>query len=471
MHISGTTWVCGQGINFMLVTGTLSNDDAKCVIQTLDSGYALIGTTSGFGNGQSDIYLTKISKTGQVTWQQAIGGAGIEKGNSLIQTADSGYALAGYSNSSGSGGYDVYLAKTDKNGLLQWSNTYGGFDWDFGNYLIQTTGGDYVICGSTYSYGHGDEDAYLLKTDSSGILLWDSAYGGSQEETGSSVCETSDGGYFMTGNTKSFGQGKTDVYLLKTDQNGNAEWEKAYGDTAEDIGSDGKQTPDGGFIIAASTKRFYWGMRYQNWFIKTDALGDTLWSRRDTAVFDRTVNSVCIKRQDSGFVFTGQNDPGGEYAVFMYTTDKDGYYQNFRGYGGPAPENAFSIRQTFDNGYVVAAITQSFGVGLPNIYVIKTDSDLLPNTGNPTIVVGTQEINMPRKNISLYPNPASGYFILNAEKNSVLEIFDPLGRMVGANLISRGKNTVDIAGLPDGIYFIQLRNAQQTSSGKIIVRH
>ena len=89
-----------QGINFELVTGTTGIDDARCIVQTFDSGYVFAGSTSAFGNGQSDIYLSKISKAGKVLWQQAIGGAGIEKGNWLIQTPDSGYAIAGYSNGS-----------------------------------------------------------------------------------------------------------------------------------------------------------------------------------------------------------------------------------------------------------------------------------------------------------------------------------------------------------------------------------
>lgn len=160
-----SSFVNSQGVNFELVYGTQGFDDAKCIIQTFDSGYAVVGSTSGFGSGLSDIYLTKISKTGMVTWQQAIGGSNVEKGNSVIQTPDSGYAVVGYSNSSGNGGYDVYLAKTDKYGAMQWSKTHGGSDWDFGNSIIRTLNGDYVICGSTYSYGNGNEDVYLMKTD------------------------------------------------------------------------------------------------------------------------------------------------------------------------------------------------------------------------------------------------------------------------------------------------------------------
>lgn len=467
--MSPASFVIAQGVNFELITGTLKHDDAKYIIQTLDSGYAVIGSTSAFGNGQSDIYLTKISKTGTVTWQQALGGAGVDKGNSLVQTSDSGYAIAGYSNSAGTGGYDIYLARTDKYGVLQWSNTYGGVDWDFGNSLIQTTNGDFVICGSTYSYGNGNGDVYLLKTDPSGVLLWDSAYGGPQEDVGNSVCETADGGYFITGYTQSFGMGNEDIYLLKSDINGNLIWTKTYGGTAEEKGNEGKLTTDGGFIVISATKSFSAGNKYENWLLKTDALGDTLWTRRDAASFNRIATSVC-QTTDGGYIFTGHDDNAAQYNMFLYKTNALGGYQDYKNYGGTQSENAFTVRQTFDDGYVVLGVTESYGTGKPNIYVLKTGTNLV-STGIIVIVVGVEEnvqINIP---ISIYPNPASEYFTINVEMVSHLEIFDTMGKIVSRLEIERGKNNINIAVLADGIYFIHLRNKEKIASGKIIVRH
>jgi Secretion system C-terminal sorting domain len=459
----------GQGIQFELVTGTNKYDDAKCIIQTFDSGYAVVGSTSAFGGGQSDIYLTKISKQGLVTWQQAIGGSGIEKGNALVQTPDSGFVIAGYTNSELTAGYDVYLAKTDKNGALEWSNTFGGFDWDFGNSIIQTATGDFVICGSTFSYGKGNEDVYLIKTNSTGKLLWDSAYGGSRQDVGNSISESADGGYFITGFTKSFGKGNEDVYLLKTDRNGNLKWTKAYGGALEEKGNEGKATADGGYVVISTEKSFSPANHYENWLLKTDSLGDTLWTRRDANKHNRISTSVC-QTSDGGYVFAGHYDGQGQYNMFLCKTSPGGWYQLFYECGGSGNEYSSSVKQTFDKGYVLLGTTGSYGIGLPNIYIVKTD-DSLKATGKIIDVVSVKENDRVPEIISLYPNPASDHFMVKAGLRYSLEIFDQVGRRISASLIERGENTVSVSSMPDGIYLVRIHNETSTLTGKIIIRH
>lgn len=458
----------GQGVKFQLVTGTKKHDDARCIIQTLDSGYAVVGSTSAFGNGLSDIYLTKISKTGSVTWQQAFGGTGVDKGSSLIQTADSGYVITGYSNSETTGGYDVYLSKTDKNGTLEWSNNYGGFDWDFGNSVIQTAGGGYVICGSTFSYGKGSADVYLLKTDSNGSLLWDSAYGGSMEEAGNAVAEAADGGYFITGTTKSFGLGEEDVYLLKTNANGNVQWTKTYGNATEDLANDGKATNDGGYIVIGAKKNTGTGF-YDYWLLKTDAGGDTLWTRTDAVNFSRIGKSVA-QTFDGGYIIGGQGDFYANSDMYLHKVDVLGNYEGINTFGGAKQEYAYSVKQTFDTGYVMVGTTESYGTGIPNIYIVKTDSTVA-TPGPVVIVVGVTENKMISKKITVYPNPASDYLIVHAESKADLIILDPLGRSIVQYQITKGSNNISMADLPDGIYFIRIINKDGISSGKFIVKH
>jgi len=139
----------------------------------------------------------------------------------LMQT-DGGYIVAGYTGSFGAGGADVYLIKTDLNGDTLWTKTYGGGNGDYCYAVQQTTDGGYIVVGYTWSFGAVWTNVYLIKTDSVGDTLWAKTYGGANFDYGYAVSPTIDGGYIVAGKTSSFGAGGSDVYLIKTDANGNS---------------------------------------------------------------------------------------------------------------------------------------------------------------------------------------------------------------------------------------------------------
>jgi hypothetical protein len=196
--------------------GGTKDDVGLSVEQTSDGGYIIAGSTKG-----PDVYLVKTDASGNLLWQKTYGGGGYDIGYSVKQTSDGGYIIAGMTSSFGVGGVDVYLVKTDASGNLLWQKTYGGGGYDIGNSVQQTSDDGYVIAGSI-SFGAGDLDVYLLKTDSSGKQLWQRNYGGAGYDIGNSVQQTSDGGYIIAGSTSSFGSAIRYVYLVKTDASGYA---------------------------------------------------------------------------------------------------------------------------------------------------------------------------------------------------------------------------------------------------------
>ncbi|HOK88274.1 MAG TPA: hypothetical protein PK404_05525 [Fervidobacterium sp.] len=199
------------------------NDDwAYSVLQADDGGYVIAGYTYSFGTG-GDIYVLKLDSEGTLEWQHVFGGKSAERGYSIDKTQDGGYLVAGYTKSFTKGGTDVYILKLDKNGNLEWHETYGGREDDWAREIHQTSTGNIIVVGATYSFGNGKSDVLVLSLDSDGTLLWDKTFGDVDDEWGRSICETVDGGYIATGYTKSFGYNEKDVYVVKLDDQHNFE--------------------------------------------------------------------------------------------------------------------------------------------------------------------------------------------------------------------------------------------------------
>ena len=282
--------------------GGSSGDDGYSVQQTSDGGYIIAGTTYSYGAGSADFYLIKTDANGNESWSQTFGGSGYDRGHSVQQTSDGGYIIAGYTFSYGAGS-DVYLIKTDANGNEQWSQTFGGSDSDYGKSVQQTYDEGYIITGQTYSYGAVFEDVYLIKTDANGNEQWYQTFGGSSYDYGYSVQQTSDGGYIIAGSTLSYGAGGYDVYLIKTDENGNETWSKTFGGSLGDGSYSVQQTSDGSYIIAGYT--FSYGAGGEDvYLIKTDMNGNEVWSQTFGGS-DWDEGWSVQQTSDGGFVIAG----------------------------------------------------------------------------------------------------------------------------------------------------------------------
>uniref|UniRef100_A0A7C4YF40 Bulb-type lectin domain-containing protein n=1 Tax=candidate division WOR-3 bacterium TaxID=2052148 RepID=A0A7C4YF40_UNCW3 len=357
--------------------GGTGNDYAYSVLQTFDGSYIIAGYTESFGAVNTDIYLIKTDINGNLIWQKTFGGYGSDYAHFIEQSNDSCYIILGSTTSYGSGGSDIYLIKTDTAGNLIWGKTFGGENDDGGWSVQKTSDGGYIIAGSTNSFGAGDVDMYLLKTDEYGNFLWDKTFGDtSRSDYARSVVQTADGGYIIAGLTISFGTGTYDVYLVKTDEYGNLLWEKTFGGSNTDMGFSVKQTKDGGYIIGGNSLSFGSG-DYDFYLIKTDSFGNLVW-QRNLGGTKNDFGRAVIEDANGDYIIAGFTNSfgNGEYDIYICKYDTAGNIIWEKTYGMSGGDWCYSIQKTDDNGFILAGFTNSTGAGEADVYLVKTEPDV-----------------------------------------------------------------------------------------------
>ena len=400
----------GQGWEQTLWPGYEIGHSVK---QTNDGGYIVTGSTSGSFTG-GNLYLVKTDGNGNEQWYKTFGGT---TGKSVKQTSDGGYIIE---NTWGIGPPDIVLVKTDWNGNEQWYKTFVGTGGEDGESVQQTSDGGYIIGGYTNSFGNGEDDFYLIKTDVNGNEQWSRTFGGIEDDNCYSVQQTSDGGYIMTGVTNSFGNGNT-VYLVKTDGSGNEQWSKTFDESWDDYGFSVQQTNDGGYVITGWT---YFGNGYFDVFlIKTDGNGNEQWNKTFGGIENDYGNSV-KQTNDGGYILCGTTISFGideTEDVYLIKTDGSGNEMWSQTYGGVDEDQGWSVDVTLDGGYIISGTTESFSIvngdGIEDIYLIKTDSQ-----GN---ITSTFEIPLPNPNRKLEKTVnLIGQEIKPQTNTPIIEIFD-----------------------------------------------
>lgn len=263
----------------------------------------------------------------------------------------------------------------------EWNKTFGGSADDVGTFISQTNDGGYIITGYTSSYGVDAPyswiikaqyrgDIWLIKTDSQGNRIWDRTFGGLGKDLGFCVQQTKDGGYIITGCKKFFLIGNYDVVLIKTDPEGNKEWEKTFGGPNEDVGFSVLQTTDGGYIIAGYTS-FSEGKMV--WLIKTDSKGNKEWER---TIGRKDSEAASIQpTKEGGYVIAGYTTPfDANKDVWLIKTNSAGNWEWFKNFGGPNKDVGMSAQETKDGGFIITGLTESFGTGKGDVWLIKTNS-------------------------------------------------------------------------------------------------
>jgi len=260
---------------------------------------------------------------------------------------------------------------------LMWTQTYGGTNDDQAYSLVETSDGGYAIVGYARSFGAGRQDFWLVKTDTFGFMEWNKTYGGTNDDQAYSLVATSDGGYAMAGETLSFGAQEGDCWLVKTDGSGNVEWNHTYGGTGDDVARSLVETSDGGYAVAGTTGSYGAGDE-DFWLIKTDGVGDVEWNQTYGGIGDDVARSL-VATSDGGYALAGYTYSfgAGNEDFWLVKTDEYGNIEWNQTYGGGSHDVARSLIETSDGGYALTGFTQSFGNGQAHCWLVKTDA-----TGN-----------------------------------------------------------------------------------------
>jgi hypothetical protein len=398
--------VLAQEVNVDTVWTTIfdgwNSEYGKSVQQTTDGGYIVAGYIESGGYYEDYLLLIKTDAEGNEAWNHTFGGSGYDGGHSVQQATDGGYIITGYTYSFGNGNGDVWLIKTDSTGNEAWNHTFGGSGYDEGHSVQQTEDGGYIITGYTWSFGNGNGDVWLIKTDSTGNEAWTQTFGGGENDKGYSVQQTTDGGYIITGYTSSYGNGGADVWLIKTDADGDTLWTQTYGGSNDDEGYSVQQTTDGGYILTGNIYPSGNWWESDVWLIKTDADGDTLWTQTYGGGSRNTGYSV-QQTTDGGYILTGGtvSVTFGTADVWLIKTDSQGQEEWTQTFGGGENDTGYSVQQTTDGGYIITGYTENPGMwGDKDVWLLKvaanyipSDFSLLEPTNNSQFTIDTSNYN------------------------------------------------------------------------------
>jgi hypothetical protein len=464
--------------------GGIEDDGAASCWQADDGGFVAVGSTASLGAGNEDMWLVKTDAWGDTVWTRTYGGTGEDYAYAVRQTVDGGWIVVGWTDSFGGGGYDVWLLKVDAVGDTVWTRTYDTGANEKATYVQQTADTGYVIAAQTNATGAGGQDLWLIKTDSLGDTLWTRVLGGPGQDWPTYVVQTFDGGYILAGRIESPIPRYIDVWLVKTDVSGDTVWTRSYGGEGVDWGVSVEQTADSGYVVGAWSSSFAGPPNYlaDAWILKIDAEGDTLWTR---TYGGSGSDQACRVQQtaDGGYIIVGVSDSygAGGFDAWLIKTTALGDTLWTRTYGGTGTDVGGFGQQAADGGYFFAGYTDSRGAGGHDMLLVKTDAE--GHTQWLSALSDGPDAPVCDTLVRCYPNPCDGHvtirYQLPTSGRVELAVHDVAGRKVRA-LVSRwlasGPQRVQWDGrgddglrLPSGLYVCRLRSGSLTSDRNLTI--
>jgi hypothetical protein len=435
------------------------------VKQTLDKQYIITGSTSSYGQGNTDVYLIKLDSMGIVLWQKTIGGFVNDVGRAIVQLSDSSFVITGFSNSFGNGGYDAYTVKTDKDGVIIWQRSWGGQDWDFAYDILVAPDGNIVICGSTESFGGGKKDAFAVKYNSlTGNQIWQKIIGGAEDDDFKGmVLDNSGTAIVAAGGTKSRGDILGDMWAFKLAlSNGDSLQRFMYGGNKADRANSVTMLANNNIVLAGNSESFSYGKK-DAIMVCLDVNGQFVWNfyaggaTTDEDAF-KIINTNSLFSQTT-FIGDAYQIPGNKTDIMTFPADVSGNFVS-SGLGGTfgflEDELAYDIAPTKDKGVVQVGYTNSFNALNSDLFFVKRDSVLSYGAN----LVGLSEQELIEKYLSAFPNPVNDILNLTLPteiKSSIkAELLSIEGKHLQNYLLYSSNEKIDLSKFESGIYFLKV---------------
>ncbi|MEO0157971.1 MAG: hypothetical protein ABIM59_04500 [candidate division WOR-3 bacterium] len=352
-------------------------DAAYQIIQTSDGGFAVAGWTLSSGAGRADLLVLKLRSDGSLEWARTFGGPEDDHAWSILQTSDGGYVVAGETHSFGAGGSDFLILRITDTGALEWARTFGGPEDDGGYALsvIQTSDGGLALAGWTRTCGAGEADFMVMKLTSTGTLEWARTFGGPGDDHAWSIIQVSDAGFAVAGRTKSFGAGDYDFLVLRLTSTGGLVWARTFGGPGDDRARSVIQTSDGGFAVAGYSASFG-PDDYDCLIVKLSGTGSLQWAKRYGEMGRDYAGSI-VQVDDGGLAIAGWTYALGEgnYDFLALKLTSAGDILWAKTIGGPDNEIAYTLIGTNDGGFALAGRAWSVAVGSGDCFLVKIRGD------------------------------------------------------------------------------------------------
>ena len=364
-----------QAQHFAVDTFGANNTDRGVGIEQAieNNGFVMVGYTKSFDSKGEDVYVVKTNSEGKLEWQKTYGGDGDDNGWSIKKTADNNYVIAGFTNSYGSGDWDMLLIKIDRYGEEIWSKNYGGIKDQYAWDLVVTADNNYVIIGQTNNSAAGEATSMWLKVDASGGVVWQNQFHNLPMNRAFSILEDKNKSLVFTG-LISKSEDNIDGFVARVTPKGELLWKKEYGGKQNDLGHSIKKDKSGHFLMFGYSKS-YGTSNNSPWLVKINSVGDELWNYTyGTKAEERIVGGGITLANDYimlGYIIK-ENKEAENVDVLVLKVNHTGNLSWARTFGGAQNEESGQNLVISENGAIIfTGRTFSQGLGKGDLFLMK----------------------------------------------------------------------------------------------------